>query len=214
MAVGDTIEDVTRAKAGGPFFLCPEIRVLSWIHHGIIEAFHVWEWWDGIFFLERSLWQLCRERVGRCQDGHQSVQLDGCSRNPHETLWGPNLRSHGWQMKRILKRWNQTQKRERVRLDMPGFLTGKPGGCDVSRESPRHTGRKSRHNLGTPWAWGALGHLLKDTVKAANQASLMCLYFPRLPPTKVLPLLEVSVPGSTRNMYAFQSTVGKTGNTV
>lgn len=88
MAVGDTIEDITRAKVGGPFFLCPEIRVLSWIHHGIIEAFHVWEWWDGIFFLERSLWQLCRERIGRCQDGHQSVQLDGCSKNPHETLWG------------------------------------------------------------------------------------------------------------------------------
>lgn len=43
MAVGDTVGDMTRANLGGPFFLCPEIRVLSRFHHSIVEAFHIWE---------------------------------------------------------------------------------------------------------------------------------------------------------------------------
>lgn len=61
-----------------------------------MSAFHIWEWWDGIFFLEKSLWQLSRKWIGRGQGGPQLSQWDGCIRNPYEAPWGPNLRSHSW----------------------------------------------------------------------------------------------------------------------
>lgn len=115
-------------------------------------------------------------------------------------------------MRKMLSRWNQTPKREGVLLDTPGFLTGWPGGCDATQEGPHPPGRKSKHQLGTPWTWGASDHLVKDTHRAASQASLVCVYVPR---HRFFPCSrEVSVPGSCRSMCAFQRTISRPGNTI